>query len=551
MYSFTQFIQRPRLGRALMAMVFVASLVGCASDRDRGSAAVSVKTLGLSQADVSRVEVTITGADIGMPITQELTKRADDWYGIVGAIPQGSGRIFAARAFDASDALIYQGEASGVVITAGVRAQVLIVLQQVTPPDPFVNHAPRIDSLVASAQQVAPSATVDLALTAHDPDVADVLSYSWSASAGTFAAPTAADTAWTAPASEGPVTLTCVVSDNKGASVSVSLTIDVRAAYGTGEAEVIATLNTWPVASGLVASPAQVDAGGSIALDLTAADADGDALAFAWTDGGGDCAGSFSDANAEDPQWVAPVLAPASGICTLEATITDGRGGQTTAQIVVRVGDLPTANVAPVVTATFQSALTVGPSDVVAFRISATDPEGAAVSFAWSTSTGSLGTPVDTTDSSEVSWTAPTTGTSCQITVVVSDGVGGNTTHVFSVQGPVVAHGYTPGTTLVVPNVNTRVSDVYRSPTGALLVASCGGSYVGGITVTRSDDGGITWQRTDLGNGGSNHMYNARLFPVDGNTIAVAGTQGTTLPYDGFIQYSTNDGVSYNGYGST
>lgn len=535
-----------RVGLSLSLLVLGATPYGCGNLGEQGEAAVSVRGQALSGADVARVEVTVNGAHISPAMTAELVARADDWYGVIGAIPIGADRTFTARAYDAAGTLLYQGEATGVTIAAGTRAQVLIVLQQVTPPDPFVNQAPRIDSLVASAQQVAPGATVNLALVAHDADPGDTLTYSWTAADGNFDDAGQPTTSWTAPGTEGAVTLTCTVSDNHGASVSISLAIDVRAQHGTGEAEVIATLNTWPVASGVTAAPAQIAPGETVALDLSATDADGDSLSYSWTDGGGDCAGSFSADDAEDPSWTAPASAPAAGTCTLAVTISDGRGGQTTASVLVHVGDLPSSNIAPRITGTFQSALTVSAGDVVTFRISAEDPEGAPLSFAWTTTSGTLGTPTTSGGNSEVSWTAPNAGTSSEIHVSITDGAGGETTHVFTVSGPTVARTFTPGSPIVVPNTNTYVEDVFRSTAGTLFVVSYGSSYVGGITVNRSADGGATWSRTDLGSAGSNHTYNGRIFPIDGQTIGVVGTQGTTSPYDGFLKTSSDDGLSFS-----
>ena len=61
------------------------------------------------------------------------------------------------------------------------------------------NRAPTITSLVASAPNVVPGATVSLAATAVDPDAGDTMTYAWSASpgGGSFSAHTALSTVWT------------------------------------------------------------------------------------------------------------------------------------------------------------------------------------------------------------------------------------------------------------------------------------------------------------------------------------------------------------------
>jgi hypothetical protein len=89
-------------------------------------------------------------------------------------------------------------------------------------------------------------------VTAHDADLGDSLSFAWSTnpSVGGFSAPTAATTAWTAPASEGDVTLTIAVKDTHGATTSASVVVHVSNTNGKGQAAVTVSLNTWPVISG-------------------------------------------------------------------------------------------------------------------------------------------------------------------------------------------------------------------------------------------------------------------------------------------------------------
>jgi peptidoglycan-associated lipoprotein len=74
--------------------------------------------------------------------------------------------------------------------------------------------------------EVGKSATVTA--DAQDPD-GDVLTYRWTAPAGTLQQPSDRQTLWTAPGREGPVTLTVTVDDGHGGRASDTVTIQVVA----------------------------------------------------------------------------------------------------------------------------------------------------------------------------------------------------------------------------------------------------------------------------------------------------------------------------------
>ncbi|HYV46054.1 MAG TPA: DUF1565 domain-containing protein, partial [Myxococcaceae bacterium] len=406
----------------------------CAAEPE-GRASIAVSVQQLAAGDVRRVQVTVSGPSISPDIVFDLTPSGTHWSGIIGAIPVGPNRTFLAQAFDSNGAVVYEGSASGIAIQKNKTTAVILLLQQKQPPDPFLNTAPFIDSVTASANGVDVSELVSLIAVAHDVDVGpppDAVSYAWTATAGSFSAPASATPTWTAPAVEGPVTLTLTVSDGRGASNALSFTITVAASRATGSADVIVDVNTWPTVAQVTASPTRLAPGENTSLNVTAADADGDKLSYAWSDGGGPCAGTFSDVKARNPTWKAPAAAPASGRCTLSASVTDGRGGSNTGSIGVWIGSLASVNFAPYFDGTYQSALEVGPGETITFRGRALDPEGQTVTYAWVAAAGALGPPTPVAGGSEVVWTAPAICSNVTITLNASDPSGVSTPWVFS-----------------------------------------------------------------------------------------------------------------------
>jgi hypothetical protein len=87
----------------------------------------------------------------------------------------------------------------------------------------------------------------------------------------------------------------------------------------------------------------------------------------------------------------------------------------------------------PVIDQLFQSTDTVAVNGTVNLVVSAHDPEGAALTFTWSATGGTLGTPVTSASQSEVSWTAPSLGFSSLITLVIQDASGQKTTQTFPI----------------------------------------------------------------------------------------------------------------------
>lgn len=387
-----------------------------------GEANVSVAAQALSAADISQLTLTVSGPGISSAIVQDLFKTNGQWTGKLGGIPVGGNRTFHADAYDSSGVDIYQGEVTGVTVSKGAPVAVMILLQQSVAPSPFANSAPQISSLVASASQVEQGSTVSLVASAKDPD-SDPLTYTWTATGGSFDDPTTATPIWTAPASDGFQTLSVSVTDGKGGQAGISVQVKVAS---TGQASVTTSFNTWPIVNQVSANPGQLQAGQTTVMDVVANDPDGDPITYAWSD---DCGGSFSSTTAQSPTWTAPA---GGGSCILTVTVSDGRGGSSSGSLVVGV-DLPTVDMPPAIDGDFQSVDTVGPGDQVALSVLASDPEGAALSFSWSASGGTLGKALSTGSKSDVLWTAPATMGSFTITATVEDAAMNQTTRTFHV----------------------------------------------------------------------------------------------------------------------
>ncbi|RKG65308.1 PKD domain-containing protein, partial [Corallococcus terminator] len=302
----------------------------------------------------------------------------------------------------ASNTVRYSGQVTPVTIQAGQTTAVTLLLQEVNAPPPFENAAPRILSLVASPGTVAPGGQVALQATADDPNASDTLTYAWTASTGSFSAASSLSTAWTAPASAGPVVLTLTVTDSKGASAALSVTVTVST--GTGSAAVNVTVNTWPQVAGVTALPSSVAVGQATAGAAVASDADADSLSYEWT---ASCAGTWTNATSASSSFT-PSAQPSGGTCTLTVVASDGRGGQGQGSLGIYVGPGTSGRFPPEVVESSQSSASVPASGgTVVFRVKAQDAQGSALGFTWATSAGTLGTATSTATTSEVLWTAP------------------------------------------------------------------------------------------------------------------------------------------------
>jgi len=178
--------------------------------------------------------------------------------------------------------------------------------------------------------------------------------------------------------------------------------------------------NQPPVISSLAAAQMQLYPSGNTEIQCIAADADGDQIDFKWAATGGEFSGYGPIV-----MWKAP---PAYGTYTITVTVSDKKGGSAQSSLTMTVG----ANQSPVISSLVANptSLLYGSSTTV--TCIASDPDGDVVRFSWSSSEGTVSGVGD-----KVTWISPKKGGNFNVTVIVSDGKGGETTG--SVMIPVTA----------------------------------------------------------------------------------------------------------------
>ncbi|HDC4682534.1 TPA: glycoside hydrolase [Enterobacter cloacae] len=206
--------------------------------------------------------------------------------------------------------------------------------------------------------------------------------------------------------------------------------------------------NHAPVASAAdqtVTGPATVTLDGSASTDP-----DGDALTYKWTQISGPSVTLTNSTKAKATFSVGAVTS--NQTLAFRLTVTDPKGLSSTADVQV-VNKAPKANQAPVVNQMQNVTLEAG--QTYALNVQAADPDGDALTYAWSVPSDMHATGTDT---SSVQITAPdvTTDSTYTLSVVVSDG---KTSVQSNVQVTV-----TPKATPVVPDEDNTPSDEGNTP---------------------------------------------------------------------------------------
>ncbi|HEY6912155.1 MAG TPA: hypothetical protein VI356_22440 [Myxococcales bacterium] len=197
---------------------------------------------------ITHVRVTITPA----AVTRDLTVDPQAPTRFTGsfAVPAGT-QVVAVEAFTTGEKSVGTGAAT-VTVLKGATVQAQIRIFDATGPVTGPDHSPVVTSLVTpTSAQVGDQLPVSA--TAFDADQ-DPMAFSWTASpagCGTFAAPAASTTSFTAGAVTGTCTVTFTVTAN-GKSDSKSASVAIAAA--TGSIDVVVTYVPQPVISSIAFS---------------------------------------------------------------------------------------------------------------------------------------------------------------------------------------------------------------------------------------------------------------------------------------------------------
>ena len=164
------------------------------------------------------------------------------------------------------------------------------------------------------------------------------------------------------------------------------------------------TTNDAPPVVGVVPDRTEVPRGGTVRLTAEASDPDGGTVAYAWSAG----SGTFDRTDAATAVWTAP---NATGNVDVRVTVTDDEGDTADATATIAVGNQPP-------TVSIRAAKTeVGRGGTVRLAAEATDPDGGALTYAWSADTGTF----DRTDAAMAVWTAPDMAGNANLRVTVTD----------------------------------------------------------------------------------------------------------------------------------
>ncbi|WP_147443292.1 right-handed parallel beta-helix repeat-containing protein [Corallococcus sp. AB011P] len=374
----------------------------------------------------------------------------------------------------------------------GEALLVLVPLPESGAPG-LANHAPRIHGVRAQSGIVAPGDTVALSAQVSDQEEG-ALTYEWTASGGVLACEDAT-CEWTAarppvpdagtgydPTLKDDALILLRVTDAQGAESTLQFHIGVGTVRGPASLR-----KTWfnrsPVAA-VAGEPQRVMLGTPFQVQATVADEDGDALTYSWS---ATCEGTFEGVTRANPSFT-PTAAPLDCGCQLKGAVTDSFGGSTEQLVNLCVR----AEAPPIVKTTSQSATSALAGERVTFTVEALDPRAEAMTFAWASNVGAIGTPVGDAATSTVDWTelscVPTDVTPT-VELVVTNASGASSRHSFPVtwMGRRCGPGETAcAITLSPGQVTLREDCVVQS---AVFIPDGFTFDGGGHTLTASEDG--------------------------------------------------------------
>jgi len=176
------------------------------------------------------------------------------------------------------------------------------------------------------------------------------------------------------------------------------------------------SINHLPVITSLKAEPELVAASGSCRIECIASDEDGDELGYEWLASGG-----IMDGDGAVVAWRAP---ESGGTYDIMVKVSDGNGQEVSDSITVSVS----VNHPPIITALTADPNPVRQSSRCEVSCIASDPDGDQLSYEWSSEGSDI-----SGEGPMVDWTAPGATGTYTVTVVVMDGLGGESSSSLSI----------------------------------------------------------------------------------------------------------------------
>ena len=277
-------------------------------------------------------------------------------------------------------------------------------------------------TVVAAANNQAPTANagVDQTVAAglpvtldgngsYDPE-GETLTWAWSQTAGptvTLSSASADSPTFTAPASAATLTFSLTVTAGGKTSAADTVTITVTA-----------TANAPPVAH--AGADRRASEGATVTLDGSASsDPEDQTLTWAWSHTSGLPAVNLTGANTAKPTFTAPTGLSTDTALTFTLTVTDPGGLTGTDTVTITVpttanNNAPTANAGADQTAATGATVTLDGS-------ASSDPEGDALTFAWS-QTGGTNVTLSSATTESPTFTAPASAATLTFSLTVTAG---------------------------------------------------------------------------------------------------------------------------------
>jgi len=185
-----------------------------------------------------------------------------------------------------------------------------------------IYQPPVISGVSTSQKYVGRLDDCQIECNASDPD-GDILTYTWSADEGSISGEGAVVT-WTVPDANGAYTITVKVDDGRCNEVTGMVTVHVVDNH-------VPAIDSLTVTNSLQTGCPMMKIATTANIKCIASDLDGDVLSYVWSAERGNIS-----ANGADASWVVP---NATGAYKITVTVTDGKGGEVTEELLIHVCD--------------------------------------------------------------------------------------------------------------------------------------------------------------------------------------------------------------------